>query len=103
MAHYNQQEMHVAPHSASAYNAMWLPARGGVNVEVGQHPTWACKGLAPLLSQQFHVINEGFELLPFDPAFDNHPSDGERSFNAGPEMMQAIFNATKGSLCRRQQ
>ena len=104
-AMYNAHEMHIAPHSGSAYNAMWLPLHGGVYVEVGQHGTWYGRGTGPLSPQFFRAINTGYITPPFNSSLDNHDHIGERSFEASPELMKAIFDTTMFdapvSFCRR--
>jgi hypothetical protein len=90
---WNSQEMFISPHSASTYNTMWLPYNG-VAIEIGSHGTWYGRGAAPLARQSFFALNYGYQVIPYNETYDNHPHEAERSFRATEEVMRGIFNST---------
>ena len=101
---FNSADVVVAPHSASAYNAMWLPTNG-LYLEIGLHGSWYEFGTAPLAQQTFRSFNDKrwFVVPPFNASFDNHPHEAERSFYGTPELFRVLFDAAMNAttpFCR---
>ncbi len=55
---------------------MWQPFNG-VFVEPGKHGSWYNLGMSPWMPQNYFAMNWGYELLPYNASFGDHPFEGE--------------------------
>jgi len=97
---FNDADIVIQPHSASNYNALFMHD-GAAHMEIGQHGTWFGTGIAPYINTGLHYYkwDWGYELLDYDPKWDNQEFLGERSFRASRDLMEALWDSLQHRFC----
>lgn len=98
--YFNEADIVIQPHSASNYNALFMHD-GAAHMEIGQHGTWFGTGIAPDITTGLYYKkwDTGYQLMDYDPKWDNQEFRGERSFYATKELMEDLWTELQPRFC----